>query len=98
MWWNPFRDDDLHRKVDALAKILLNIQQGVQSMTAAMQALMDEVASMKTVVDSVVALIDGLIDQLKNANTDEEIQAVITELEAQKQTLAAKVPVNTPAE
>jgi hypothetical protein len=60
--------------------------------------LMDEVASMKTVVDSVVALIDGLIDQLKNANTDAEIQAVITELEAQKQELAAKVPVNTPAE
>lgn len=56
-----------------------------------------KVAAQTTVVQSTVVLIQGMIEQLKDAGDDAaEIQAVIAEMESNTQALAAAVPVNTP--
>lgn len=56
------------------------------------------VAANSTVVGSTVVLIQGLIQQVKDAADDPvELAAAIAELEANTQALAAAVPVATPA-
>lgn len=57
-----------------------------------------KVTANTAVTQSTVTLIQGLIQQLKDAADDPaELQAVIAEIEANTQALAAAVPVNTPA-
>jgi hypothetical protein len=67
----------------------------VWSMGAAIDLLKDEVASLTTVVESAIALIQGLVDRVKDAATLEEVQVVVAEIEAEKQALANKVAENT---
>lgn len=107
--WGIFRDNELHVKVDILLgrtsqltahvvdltqaiKILL---ERVEKMSAANDLLVDEVAALKSVVESAVTLISGLVDQFKNAATMEEVQAIVAEIEVQKQFLADAVAAGT---
>ena len=64
-------------------------------MGAAIDLLKSEVAELTTVVDSAITLIQGLADRIKEAATFEEVQAIVAEIEAEKQALAAKVAENT---
>ena len=60
--------------------------------------LATEIAALTTVVDSAVALIDSLADQLEAAKTDPAaIQALADSLRAQKTELSDAVVANTPA-
>ena len=64
-------------------------------MSAANDLLVAEVAGLKTVVGSAIALISGLVDQFKNAATMEEVEAAIADIEVQKQALADAVAAGT---
>ena len=96
--WNPFRDDELHRKLDALARILINIQQGVQSMTTELQALTDQVKVNTDLEASAIQLIQGIATQLAAAKEDPAaVQALSDQLKASADALAQAVTANTPA-
>jgi signal recognition particle GTPase len=101
MWW-PFeldqRLDKIQQTVNTILKTLTAMQRKEQQMSAALDDLRAEVTEMDSVVQSVLALITGLVDQLKNATTDAEIQEVITSLEAEKNLLADAVAANTPVQ
>ena len=101
MWW-PFgpdkRLDKIQQTVDTILQTLTAMQRKEQQMGAALDDLRAEVTAMDSVVQSVLAFITGLVDQLKNATTDADIQEVITSLEAEKNLLADAVAANTPAE
>lgn len=64
-------------------------------MTVAFDQLKQDVAQLTTVTESALALIDGLVEKLKTVTTDEELQAVIQDVEADKDKLAAAVAENT---
>ena len=101
MWW-PFeldkRLDKIQQTVNTILKTVTAMQRKEQQMSAALDDLRAEVTEMDSVVQSVLALITGLVDQLKNATTDAEIQEVITSLEAEKNLLADAVAANTPVQ
>ena len=66
---------------------------------AKFQPLIDEVTSLTTVVDSALALIDGMIAAVEAAKDDPaEIAEVLAAFQAQRARLAAAVPANTPSE
>lgn len=79
-----FRDRELHTKIDNLEA----------SMSAAMDLLMAEITDVRGVVDSTLLLIQKLVDKINNAATLEEVQAFVTELEAEEQKLADAVAAN----
>jgi len=67
---------------------------------ATLADLKAKVDAQGTVIDSAVTLINGISQQLKDAlanNDPNAVQAVIDELDAQDQALAAAVANNTPA-
>jgi hypothetical protein len=64
-------------------------------MGAAIDLLKEEVTGLTTVVESAVALINGFTEKIKDAATLEEVQAVVAEIEVEKQALAAAVAANT---
>ena len=66
---------------------------------AKLEDLESEVAELKTVADSAVALIEGLADKLEEAQDDpEQIAEIITDLRSSKEALAAAVAANTQPE
>jgi septal ring factor EnvC (AmiA/AmiB activator) len=71
--------------------------QGV-SMSAALDRLTTEVSETATVVDSAIALISGLADQIRALQTDPAALAALADaLDAKQAELAAAVAANTPA-
>jgi hypothetical protein len=74
---------------------LNEIMKEVWHMGAAIDLLKGEVAELTTVVESAIALIQGFADRIKDAATLEEVQAVVAEIEAEKQSLADAVTANT---
>ena len=64
-------------------------------MGAANDLLVSEVAGLTTVVESAIALINGFLAQIKDAATLAEVQAVVAEIETEKQKLADAVAANT---
>ena len=107
--WGIFRDDELHEEVDILlgrtSQLMTHVLQltdtvrllteRINKMSAANDLLVAEVASLKDVVESAIALIAGLVGQFKNAATMEEVQAAIASIETQKQELADAVAAGT---
>lgn len=68
-------------------------------MSAALDRLTAEVAETKTAVNSVLALVEGLAQQIRDNATDPvALNALADELDAQQAALAAAVAANTPAE
>ena len=67
----------------------------VRKMGAANDLLVSEVAGLTTVVESAIALINGFLAQIKDAATLAEVQAVVAEIETEKQKLADAVAANT---
>jgi len=72
----------------------------IQRMSDKMDQLAQEVAAEGTVVQSAVTLLDGISQQLKDAQASNDpaaIQAVIDAVDTQKQQLADAITRNTPA-
>ena len=64
---------------------------------AKFQPLVDEVSSLRTVNDSAIALIDGMVEAVRAAQDDpDEIAEVLAGFEAERNRLAAAVTANTP--
>lgn len=90
----------LHRLERIEKKLtLLLTNQGTEMAT--IQDIKTEVENEKTVVDSAVALLNGLHQQLADAiaaNDPAAVQAVLDQLQANKQALADAVAANTDAQ
>ena len=68
-------------------------------MSAELDRLTTEVEETKTAVDSVLALVTGLADQIRALKDDPvRLEALADELDAKQQAIAAAVAANTPAE
>ena len=72
------------------------LEKRIEKMGTANDLLVSEVAGLTTVVESAIALINGFLAQIKNAATLAEVQAVVAEIETEKQKLADAVAANTP--
>jgi hypothetical protein len=84
------------RRQDDIPSILRHVE-AVMATLADVKAKVD---AQGTVIESAVTLINGISQQLKDAlanNDPTAVQAVIDELDAQDQSLAAAVAANTPA-
>jgi uncharacterized coiled-coil protein SlyX len=100
-WDSPELDEirALNARVGSLTDLSLQSYLRLEKIMAALDALAQQVADQKTVVDSVLALVQGLADKLVQAGTDEvKLQALVDELKSQDAALAAAVAANTPAE
>ncbi|SRR6266404_4126 len=78
---------------------LTKLTQKVDKIMATMQELRDAVQRNTDVDDSVVTLLQGVSQQLKDAQAQNDpvaIQAVIDQLDANTQHMAAAVTANTP--
>ena len=68
-------------------------------MSAAMDRLTSEVSETSTAVDSVLALVEGLAQQIRDASGDPAaLNRLADELDAKQAAIAAAVTANTPAE
>jgi ABC-type transporter Mla subunit MlaD len=75
------------------------IERKLETMSAALDRLTNEVAETKTAVDSVLTLVDGLADQIRALKDDPaKLAALADELDANQADIAAKVLQNTPSE
>lgn len=82
----------LLRNSDLTRKDIMATQDKIDELTA-------DVASLTTVTESAIALIDGLADQIENAGDDEEeLGAIVDTLRSSRDRLAAAVAAHTPAD
>ena len=98
-WYN--RRQAAQRQSDLLV-ILSAILASEKRIMATLADLKTEIASVKTVEDSALALINGLVAKLaelasQTPITPEDVQALIDELAANAKPLADSVVANTPA-
>jgi ABC-type transporter Mla subunit MlaD len=90
----PERDQDLVRIEAKLDRIL----ERMGTVTPQLERLTREVAETKNVTESVVTLIGGLAQQIRdNANDAAALTALADELDANEQRLTGAVTENTPA-
>jgi hypothetical protein len=71
------------------------IMKGLISMSEAFDLMEAKVAELKTVDDSVLALITQLVAGVQGAATLEEAQQIVAEIDVEKQRLADAVIANT---
>jgi len=83
---------------DFIRASLSTLLQGNTKMSAQLDALTSEVSQVNTVIDSAIALIQGLKAALDAAGTDPAaLQALSDSLDAKAKQLAQAVADNTPA-
>lgn len=71
----------------------------MQKMSQQLDNLTREVEETKTAVDSVLALVTGLADQIRELKEDPEaLEALAAELDAKQAAIADAVAANTPQE
>ena len=90
-------DPEIARRLERIEHALLRMENTIM---ATLKDIQDDVASETTVIASVITLLDGLSQQLKDAlaaNDPAAIQAVVDAIDANKKTLADAVTANTPA-
>lgn len=84
----------IERRVSALTSIVLA---GEDAMSVAVDNLTREVQESRGVIDSAVALITGLADQIRDLKDDPAaLEALAADLDAQQQTLAGAVAAQNP--
>jgi ABC-type transporter Mla subunit MlaD len=84
----------------AWRRIVPATKQDVDKIMKTLDDIVTEVTGEKTVIDSAVTLLNGLSQQLKDALASQDptkIQAVIDQIDANKQELADAITANTPA-
>lgn len=94
--------DRLRRQLDRMFRLqIASYYAGLrmeQNMSKAMDDLIAEVAAEKTVIDSAITLIEGFSQRLTDAGVDAtKLAALVTDMQAEKDKLAASVAANTPA-
>ena len=78
--------------------LLASLTEGILNMSAALDRITAEVSESRTATDSALALIAGLVTQIRdNANDPAALTALADSLDAQQADLAAAVTENTPA-
>src|SRR5260221_11570262 len=81
-----------------LFRLQSQFEKGFKQIMALLDDIQGDVTAQTTVVQSVVALIKGLADQIAAAGTDPiKLQAIEDQLRANTQALADSVAANTPA-
>lgn len=94
------RLDYLCQHIYALERRSITIEQQGNTIMATLQDIQAAVAAEKTVEDSVLVLLSNIEQQLKDAiasNDPAAMQAVVDQINAQKQTMADAVAAGTPA-
>lgn len=83
---------------DKILEQLLLIIKNQQTIMATLKDLQDAVAQEDTVIDSALALIQGLADQVAALTPDQAaIDALAADIKGKSDALAAAVAANTPA-
>lgn len=91
-------DNQINDKLDAILVALEALTITGEETMADLSVLTSEVTNNTDVVNSAVALIAGLADQIQAAATDPAaVQALADNLRANNQALASAVAANTPA-
>jgi hypothetical protein len=91
-------DKKTHKKLDAILRILQDIQRKEVIILKEMDELETQVTGIESVDQSAVTLIQGIAAQLADAKTDPvKIQALSDRLNASATALAAAITANTPA-
>ena len=86
--------------IGQLQTAVSNLNQRISTLMATMQDLRDAVARNTSVDDSVLTLLQGISQQLKDAQAQNDPQAiadVIAQLDANTQKMSDAVAANTPA-
>lgn len=87
---------ELKRMVERSHRVLHFILRRTIHMSAALDRLTTEVSETSTAVDSVLALVEGLAQQIRDAAEDPvKLNALADELDAKQQAIAAAVAANT---
>jgi hypothetical protein len=107
-WFDEARLNRVEHKLDAIKSILLQVARLTRRselseiyIMANIQDLVAEVANTKSVQESAMKAIAGLVAQLEAARADdnpEALDAAIADLKNSSAALAAAIPANTPAE
>jgi hypothetical protein len=107
-WFDEARIARVEHKLDAIKSILLQVARlsrrselSEMYIMANIQDLVAEVANTKSVQESAMKAIAGLVAQLEAARADdnpEALDAAIADLKNSSAALAAAIPANTPAE
>jgi hypothetical protein len=107
-WFDEARLTRVEHKLDAIKSILLQVARLTRRselseiyIMANIQDLVAEVANTKSVQESAMKAIAGLVAQLEAARADdnpEALDAAIADLKNSSAALAAAIPANTPAE
>jgi hypothetical protein len=89
-----------NRTINELFELNKEILEGIIIIMATMQDLVSAVQNESTVDDSIITLLNGISQQLKDAlaqNDPNAIQAVIDQVNANSKKLSDAVAANTPA-
>lgn len=99
MWVRWHQWMELHRKLDIIERLLRRSLRMEMSNMAVLDDLTAAVAAQKSVDDSIEALLDGIAQQLKDAqatNDPAAIQAIIADLQNNTAKVQAAITKNTP--
>ncbi len=92
-------DAETFRRLDQLVELFSNLLETEHDMSAAVESVKNEVAELKTVGASTVALLGRLSQMIKeNAEDPAALRAIADDLHAQRSVLADAVVANTPAD
>ena len=90
----------LHFENDEVLRILIKLNKKVNTLMATIQELTAAVQRNTDIDDSVIALLNGIVQQLKDAqamNDPAAIDALIVKLDANTAKMAEAVTANTPS-
>lgn len=91
------RHEKLKQILEHHHELLHDIKEGNITMSAELDRLTTEVAETKTAVASVLALVEGLAQQIRDNATDPvALNKLADDLDAAQQDIAAAVTANTP--
>lgn len=91
--------DETLKRLDRVERLLSQLLQKGNAMSAALERITQEVAETKTAVESAITLINGLAQQIRdNAEDPVALNALADELDAQQAAIGEAVAANTPAE
>lgn len=95
------RLDAIEAKLDHLIMVLSNVEVTTMSVKSALESLKQDVASQTSQQQSVITLLNGLADQLRQAidgDDEKALEDLHTQMTTNAAALAAAVAANTPAD
>jgi predicted nucleic acid-binding Zn-ribbon protein len=98
-WSSRHSHDEINRKLEHHHELLHQIKEGIITMSAELDRLTTEVAETKSAVASVLTLVAGLAQQIRDNATDPAaLNALADDLDASQKDIADAITANTPAE